>query len=237
MTDDSDAVRPSGSSDSSALRPSGSSPRRRLTPEDRRAELLEFGTQLFGEHHYDDVRMDEVAEQAGVSRALLYRYFPDKRSFYTAVMQAEYDRLYDATISLDLDPALSGFERIRNTLLVYLHYQEEHPYAPVTVFRMIDSADPTVTAIEQQEYDKQTDRIMAVLDHIAGNEVTPQLDIELRVVIRGWLAFNQELARQRSLNPQLDVNWLADTSAHAMIDAVRRVSNVPQAVLDLMGSD
>lgn len=78
MTDDSDAVRPSGAS-----------PRRRLTPEDRRAELLDFGTQLFGERHYDDVRMDEVAEQAGVSRALLYRYFPDKRSFYTAVMQAE----------------------------------------------------------------------------------------------------------------------------------------------------
>lgn len=65
MTDDSDAVRPSGAS-----------PRRRLTPEDRRAELLDFGTQLFGERHYDDVRMDEVAEQAGVSRALLYRYFP-----------------------------------------------------------------------------------------------------------------------------------------------------------------
>ncbi|MBN7460459.1 TetR/AcrR family transcriptional regulator, partial [Mycobacteroides abscessus subsp. abscessus] len=55
MTDDSDAVRPSGAS-----------PRRRLTPEDRRAELLDFGTQLFGERHYDDVRMDEVAEQAGV---------------------------------------------------------------------------------------------------------------------------------------------------------------------------
>lgn len=226
MTDDSDAVRPSGSS-----------PRRRLTPEERRAELLEFGTQLFGERHYDDVRMDEVAEQAGVSRALLYRYFPDKRSFYTAVMQAEYDRLYDATISLDMDPTLSGFERLRRTLLVYLHYQEEHPYAPVTVFRMIDSADPTVAAIEQQEYDKQTDRIMAVVEHVAGDELTPDLVTALRVVIRAWLTFNQELARQRAINPDLDVDWLADTSAHAMIDAVRRVPNIPKAVVDLMGAD
>ncbi|SIN58676.1 Putative TetR-family transcriptional regulator [Mycobacteroides abscessus subsp. abscessus] len=99
-------------------------------------------------------------------------------------MQAEYDRLYDATISLDMDQTLSGFERLRRTLLVYLHYQEEHPFAPVTVFRMIDSA-----------------------------------------------------ARQRALNPELDVDWLADTSAHAMIDAVRRMPNIPQAVVDLMGAD
>lgn len=102
-----------------------------------------------------------------------------------------------------MDQTLSGFERLRRTLLVYLHYQEEHPFAPVTVFRMIDSADPTVMAIEQQEYDKQTDRIMAVVDHVAGDEMTPALVTDLKVVIRAWLAFNQELARQRAST----LNW------------------------------
>lgn len=211
--------------------------RRRLSPEDRRAELLEFGTQLFGQHNYDDVRMDEVAELAGVSRALLYRYFPDKRSFYTAVMQAEYDRLYNATVTLDLDPTLSGFERIRRTLLTYLRYQEDHPYAPITIFRMRGSGDPTVAEIEQHENDKQTDRIMTALHFVAGTEFDDALNTELRVVIRAWLAFNQELARQRTLNGELDVNRLADTSAHALMDIIGRVPGVPQAVLDLAVGD
>ncbi|SLE70461.1 TetR family transcriptional regulator [Mycobacteroides abscessus subsp. massiliense] len=78
---------------------------------------------------------------------------------------------------------------------------------------------------------------MAVVDHVAGDEMTPALVTDLKVVIRAWLAFNQELARQRALNPELDVDWLADTSAHAMIDAVRRMPNIPQAVVDLMGAD
>ena len=54
------------------------SARRRLSPEDRRAELLALGAEVFGKRPYDEVRIDEIAERAGVSRALMYHYFPDK---------------------------------------------------------------------------------------------------------------------------------------------------------------
>jgi len=50
--------------------------RRRLSPEDRRAELLALGAEVFGKRPYDEVRIDEIAERAGVSRALMYHYFP-----------------------------------------------------------------------------------------------------------------------------------------------------------------
>src|SRR5271154_7481747 len=72
-------------------------PRRRLSPEDRRAELLALGAEVFGQRPYDDVRIDEIAERAGVSRALMYHYFPDKRAFFAAVVKDEADRLYEAT--------------------------------------------------------------------------------------------------------------------------------------------
>src|SRR5882672_1458403 len=61
--------------------------RRRLSPEDRRAELLALGAEVFGKRPYDDVRVDEIAELAGVSRALMYHYFPDKRAFFAAVVR------------------------------------------------------------------------------------------------------------------------------------------------------
>jgi AcrR family transcriptional regulator len=71
--------------------------RRRLSPEDRRAELLALGAEVFGKRPYDEVRIDEIAERAGVSRALMYHYFPDKRAFFAAVVRDEADRLYEAT--------------------------------------------------------------------------------------------------------------------------------------------
>ena len=77
--------------------------RRQLSPDDRRNELLALSTQIFGEHPYDEVRIDEIAERAGVSRALMYHYFPDKRTFFAAVVRAEGDRLFEATTGVIRD--------------------------------------------------------------------------------------------------------------------------------------
>ena len=53
---------------------------------DRRAERLALGAEVFGKRPYDEVRIDEIAERAGVSRALMYHYFPEKRAFFAAVV-------------------------------------------------------------------------------------------------------------------------------------------------------
>src|SRR6476660_7577743 len=100
-----DALRASGSSEPDALRASGSSAtRRRLSPDDRRNELLALGAEVCGHRPYDEVRIDEIAERAGVSRALMYHYFPDKRAFFAAVVRAEGERLFEATNN----PAIAG---------------------------------------------------------------------------------------------------------------------------------
>ena len=72
-------------------------PRRRLSPDDRRAELLALGAEVFGQRPYDEVRIDEIAERAGVSRALMYHYFPDKRAFFAAVVKGQADQLFETT--------------------------------------------------------------------------------------------------------------------------------------------
>src|SRR5574338_593948 len=95
--------------------------RRRLSPEDRRAELLALGAEVFGKRPYDEVRIDEIAERAGVSRALMYHYFPDKRAFFAAVVRAEGERLFEATNTLP-QPGQSLFGLVRAGVLAYLHY-------------------------------------------------------------------------------------------------------------------
>ena len=61
-------------------------PRRvRLQIDERRAQLIELGTRLFSTRSYEDISIDDVAEQAGISKGLLYHYFGGKREFYVEV--------------------------------------------------------------------------------------------------------------------------------------------------------
>ena len=63
-------------------------PRARLLVDERRAQLLSLGLQLFGERSYDEVSIDELAREAQISKGLLYHYFPTKRDLYVAGLQA-----------------------------------------------------------------------------------------------------------------------------------------------------
>ncbi|RAS62444.1 TetR family transcriptional regulator [Lentzea atacamensis] len=65
----------------------------RLTPAARRDQLLDVGAALFAAKPYDEVLMEEVAERAGISRALLYRHFSSKRDLFAAVHQRAADQL------------------------------------------------------------------------------------------------------------------------------------------------
>ncbi|TDQ04170.1 TetR/AcrR family transcriptional regulator [Labedaea rhizosphaerae] len=102
--------------------------RRRLAPAERRAELLETGARLFAAKPYEDVLMEEVAERAGVSRALLYRYFPAKRDLFAAIYRQAADRLLAASVfepgvpvagqvAAALDAHIDYFAANRNTVL------------------------------------------------------------------------------------------------------------------------
>lgn len=62
-----------------------SSPRRRLSAEDRRAQLLAAALSEFAGRGYHLTQMDHVATSAGVSKALLYQHFPSKEALFAAV--------------------------------------------------------------------------------------------------------------------------------------------------------
>src|SRR3954452_17113862 len=59
---------------------------RRLEVDERRAQLLEVGTELFSKNSYEELSMAEIAREAGISKALLYHYFPSKEKFFQAAV-------------------------------------------------------------------------------------------------------------------------------------------------------
>jgi AcrR family transcriptional regulator len=206
-------------------------PRRRLSPGDRRSELLTLGAEVFGQRPYDEVRIDEIAERAGVSRALMYHYFPDKRAFFAAVVRAEGERLFEAT-NAPLDREQTLFRQVRAGVLAYLRYDEEHPHGAWAAYVVLGQADPLLRGIDElagdsHSNDKQAGRIIDNLSAAAGVELDGAAARDVRVSVYGWLAFTFELCRQRVLDPALDADFVADTCAHSLLDTIGRVPGIP----------
>jgi AcrR family transcriptional regulator len=213
-----------------------SEPRRRLSPEDRRSELLALGAKVFGERPYDDVRIDEIAERAGVSRALMYHYFPDKRAFFAAVVKAEGDRLFEATNT----PAVAGdtlFEQLRAGVLAYLHYDEQHPHGAWAAYVGQGTSDPVLRNIEDTDNERQVNRLMDRLNRTLGGDLDSKVERDIRITMYGWLAMTMEMCRQRIMDPSIDAGQIADTCAHALLDMVGRVPGIPAALSEAVAPE
>ena len=71
--------------------------RSRLSPDERRAQLLDLGVRLLAARSIDELSIDLLAEEAGISRGLLYHYFGNKHAFHEAVVRRACDDLIAQT--------------------------------------------------------------------------------------------------------------------------------------------
>lgn len=199
--------------------------------------MLALGAEVFGQRPYDDVRIDEIAERAGVSRALMYHYFPDKRAFFAAVVKDQADRLIEATNHLPL-PGQTMFEEVRTGVLAYMEYQRQHPHSAWAAYVGIGRSDPVLLGIDDEAKDRQMQHIMTRIEvEGPGNDLDPDVERHLRVILYGWLAFTFEMCRQRIMDPSTDAGQLADACAHALLDAVARVPGIPAQLVDAAASE
>ncbi|MCV7065762.1 TetR/AcrR family transcriptional regulator [Mycolicibacterium farcinogenes] len=208
----------------------GAESRRRLSPADRRNELLALGAEVFGQRPYDEVRIDEIAERAGVSRALMYHYFPDKRAFFAAVVRAEGERLFEAT-STPPEPGQSLFGQLRAGVLAYLRYDEEHPHGAWAAYMGMGRTDPVLRGVDDIDNDRQADRIMSRIAEAVSEPLDAKVERDLRATVYGWLALTFEMCRQRLKDPSIDAEFVADSCAHALLDAVGRVPGLPSELV------
>ena len=113
--------------------PRMAAPRRaRLSTDARREQLVALGIDIFSERPFDEVSIDDIAAAAGISKGLLYHYFPSKRDFYVAVIRSAADEMQALT---EPDPALEPRERLAAALERYLEYVETHARGYATVLR------------------------------------------------------------------------------------------------------
>lgn len=197
-------------------------PRQRLTPTERRARLLAVGAQLFAQHPYEDVLMEDVAERAGVSRALLYRHFAGKRDLFAAVFEQASDRLLER-VPLDRPGDLLG--QLVEGLDVHLDYFVAHRNTVLAANRVL-AGDPVVQTIIDGELDVLRTRLLGVLP-LADDSVREAV----AAVLKSWLVFVRVLCLDWLTTETCTRTQLRDTCIGALLGALRsflREDLVPQ---------
>src|SRR3954447_24125524 len=152
---------------------------RRLDVDARRAQLLERGTELFTKHSYDELSMAAIAREAGISKPLLYHYFPSKEEYFKATLAEQAAALVART---QPDPGKPPLEQIRGSVRAYVEWIDERREAYAKLQQSAGGV-PEVRDLMANIRDVTSQRIIEGLLPEAGR--TPRT----RAAVRGWLWF------------------------------------------------
>ena len=148
----------------------------RLQVDDRRRQLLGRATELFATHGYDELSMAKLAREAGISKPLLYHYFPSKRDLFEAALAHTAEEQLQR---VDADPTRPPAEQLGAGLDAFLGWIEDNRGAYEKLVR--SAGIPEVRELVDRVREATAQRILAALS--PGRAPPPSV----RVAVRGWL--------------------------------------------------
>jgi AcrR family transcriptional regulator len=188
-----------------------STTRTRLSTDARRSQLLALGLELFSKHSYDDVSVDEIAQQAGISKGLLYHYFGGKRAFYIACLREASRELIATTTP---PPAPPNPSLALDLMGAYFDFVEARADAYITLLTGGVGTDPEVAQIIAETRQVYVDHITMHLGLVAPSGL-------LRLTVRTWVGAVEvaslEWLRQRDTPRDLLIETLLHMLTAALI--------------------
>lgn len=144
--------------------------RRRLTAPARRQLLVTAAEAELAEHGFTGTRLEQVADRAGVSKAVIYDHFPSKTALACHVLTSAMDDLMSSvtTAVADADDA-SPQDQFSAAVTAFFAFVAQRPFARRLLFRDPE-ADPAVAATYLQQQDAATAGIKALLSGAPGLE-------------------------------------------------------------------
>ncbi|MCX4743127.1 TetR/AcrR family transcriptional regulator [Streptomyces antibioticus] len=152
---------------------------RRLSVEERRSQLLDVALSLFAIRVPEDVSLDDVAEAAGVSRPLVYRYFPGgKQQLYEAALRSAAEELRQCFDEPREGPLLPRLGRALDRYLVFVRRHDAGFAALLQGGSVVETSH--TTAIVDGTRRAAAEHIYA---HLGVDEPGPRL----RMTVRMWI--------------------------------------------------
>lgn len=151
---------------------------KRMDVDERRKQLLERGAELFTSRPYDELSMNKIAAEVGISKALLYHYFPSKQAFFEETLSVWAEELRQRTAP---DPDLPPVEQLQASLGAFLAMVEENAVA----YRNLMDSATGVTEIRNLVDQVRRQTAERILQGLYPGSPPPKA----RIAVSGWLWF------------------------------------------------
>ncbi|GAA0905154.1 TetR/AcrR family transcriptional regulator [Streptomyces thermoalcalitolerans] len=185
--------------------------------EERRQQLIGVALELFSRRSPDEVSIDEIASAAGISRPLVYHYFPGKLSLYEAALKRASDDLASRFTEPHEGPLGSRLLRVMRR---FFDFVDEHGPGFSALMRGGPAVGSSTTnalidSVRQAAYDQ-------ILAHL-GIEDPPA---RLELVIRSWISLVESTALlwldgRRVPRAELEVQLVHDFGALVAVSAAQ----------------
>ncbi len=183
--------------------------------DERRQQLIGVALELFSQRSPDEVSIDEIASAAGISRPLVYHYFPGKLSLYEAALKRAADDLAGRFVEPREGPLGARLLRVMRR---YFDFVDEHGPGFSALMRGGPAVGSTTTnalidSVRQAAY-------VQILSHLGVTDPPARLEL----VVRSWISLAESTALiwldgRRIPRRELEVQLVHDFAALAAVSA------------------
>ncbi len=159
---------------------------------------------------YDQVSMDDVASEAGVSKGLVFHYFTSKRDLYVALVQEAAVEFLEAT---NVPEGTEPIAMLATGLGRYLDYVEASSTGYLALLRSGLGVDPVLFDLAENVRRTLAERMLANLPLDMPHGSLVDLRSNAGVVVRGFIGFVEAsslewLERKEMSRDELLALWL-----------------------------
>ena len=194
-------------------------PKRRLTGEERRTGILDSALAVFSQSGYHSASIDDIAREAGVSKALIYEHFASKQELHADLIARNAreltQRIGAALVGVEVE---SGSSRLAVGLDAFFAFVEERRDAWRLLFR--DVADPETATVVNRMLEQVTAEVTVLISQDPGAreldsaEDRRALRLLAEMLVGGtqsmanWWTSNPEAPREQMVAIAMDFAWL-----------------------------
>jgi AcrR family transcriptional regulator len=183
--------------------------RKRLPADQRRKQILKCAVKIFARSNYRAAKVADLAAAAGVSEALIYRFFPSKKAIFLEILQHMSQRILVSWQDA-LDKEEDATRALRNMGIGYYDRMQTHPDELRVQFQAISEvSDRDIANRLRQDHEDYMRFIAKVLKKgIRQGTVRRDLDVSMLAFLfdgagilmnmMRLLAFDRKFTRARA---------------------------------------
>jgi len=179
----------------------------------RREAILAAAEEVFAANGYHGASLDDIAQAAGISKALIYEHFASKRELHASLITAYVEEIF-RRLQANATAGLRGEERLRGGIDAFLSFVEEHREGWRALFR--DAADPEVGDGVVRVQAQATAVIAALIaaDPDAPHESERAIEMHAALLsgavqsLANWWYDHQDVPRQRLVDRAIEFCWV-----------------------------